>query len=90
MNKNLTYVQSDGTVVLAVDDYTWLGEGQPRNSVRVSSKKTYNEGLFILDAFCKPETKFKGRRLTFELSYATRMLSLASLVDSWSKLAEWR
>jgi hypothetical protein len=53
VSKNLTYVQPDGTVVLAVDDYTWLNEGEPRNSVRVSSKKTYNGGLFIMDAWCK-------------------------------------
>jgi hypothetical protein len=49
--KNLTYVQSDGTAVLAVDDYTWLNDGEKRNSVRVQSKKTYNGGLFILDAW---------------------------------------
>ena len=53
MKKNLTFVQSDGTAVLAVDDYTWLKDGEQRNSIRIQSKKTYNGGLFILDAYCE-------------------------------------
>ncbi|KAI0735188.1 concanavalin A-like lectin/glucanase domain-containing protein [Earliella scabrosa] len=31
------------------DDYTWLEDGVYRNSVRISSRKQYNTGLFILD-----------------------------------------
>jgi hypothetical protein len=50
---NLSYVQPDNTVVISVDDYTHLGAGQKRNSVRISSKKAYNGGLFVMDAYGK-------------------------------------
>jgi hypothetical protein len=52
--KGLAYVQKDGTTVLAVDDTTTLAAGAKRNSVRITSKKTYNDGLFIFDAFAMP------------------------------------
>ncbi|EMD39259.1 glycoside hydrolase family 16 protein [Gelatoporia subvermispora B] len=50
----LAYVQSDNTTVLAVDDTTQLSVGQNRNSVRISSKKSWNGGLFIADFFAMP------------------------------------
>ncbi|KAJ7576993.1 glycoside hydrolase family 16 protein [Mycena floridula] len=50
----LAYVQEDGTTVLAVDNSTWLDINKPRKSVRISSKKTYNGGLFIADFFAMP------------------------------------
>ncbi|KAF9497127.1 glycoside hydrolase family 16 protein [Pleurotus eryngii] len=52
--KNLAFVQDDGTTVLAVDDKTHLPVGTNRASVRIESKKTYNEGLFIADFFAMP------------------------------------
>ncbi|KZP01551.1 glycoside hydrolase family 16 protein [Calocera viscosa TUFC12733] len=39
---------------MKVDDTTWLSQGQPRNSVRISTKKTYGGGLFILDIDAMP------------------------------------
>ncbi|KIY49974.1 glycoside hydrolase family 16 protein [Fistulina hepatica ATCC 64428] len=50
----LFYVQDDGTTVLAVDDYTSLSGGEYRNSVRISSQKTYSSGLFIADIWAMP------------------------------------
>ncbi|KZT74648.1 glycoside hydrolase family 16 protein [Daedalea quercina L-15889] len=50
----LAYVESDGTVVMKGDNTTWLQEGQNRNSVRISSQKQYNTGLFILDLDMAP------------------------------------
>jgi hypothetical protein len=50
----LAYVQSDGTTVLAVDNTTHVPVGGNRNSVRISTKKTYNGGLFITDVFAMP------------------------------------
>ncbi|OCH91522.1 glycoside hydrolase family 16 protein [Obba rivulosa] len=50
----LAYVQSDNTTVLAVDDTTQLSVGQNRNSVRITSKKSWNNGLFIADFFAMP------------------------------------
>lgn len=54
MNKALAFVQSDGTIKLGVDSTTQLSSGQPRNSVRITSTKTYNSGLFIADFFAMP------------------------------------
>jgi len=45
----LAYVTADKKVVMTVDNFTYLAAGQPRDSVRISSKKQYNGGLFILD-----------------------------------------
>jgi len=49
IQKNLTYVTSDGTVIMKADDFTTLPLGTYRDSVRISSKKSYTTGLFILD-----------------------------------------
>ncbi|TFK89981.1 glycoside hydrolase family 16 protein [Polyporus arcularius HHB13444] len=46
---NLTFITDDGKVIMKGDDTTWLDSGVYRNSVRISSKKQYNTGLFILD-----------------------------------------
>ncbi|KAK7442477.1 hypothetical protein VKT23_016074 [Stygiomarasmius scandens] len=48
LDNGLAYVQ-DGTVFMKGDDTTWLGDGENRNSVRISSIAQYNTGLFILD-----------------------------------------
>lgn len=45
----LAYVQPDGIVVMKGDNTTWLAPNVNRNSVRISSEKRYNTGLFILD-----------------------------------------
>ncbi|OBZ74173.1 putative glycosidase C21B10.07 [Grifola frondosa] len=50
----LAYVQSDNTVVLKVDNTSTVPAGGNRNSVRITSKKTYNRGLFIADLFAMP------------------------------------
>jgi len=52
--KGLAFVQPDGTTVLAVDDKTYLPPGTPRDSVRISTKRTYNGGLFVADIFAMP------------------------------------
>ncbi|EPT04304.1 hypothetical protein FOMPIDRAFT_159190 [Fomitopsis schrenkii] len=52
--EGLAYVESDGIVVMKGDNTTWLQEGQYRNSVRISSQKQYNTGLFILDLDMAP------------------------------------
>jgi len=54
IKKNLAYIQSDGTTILAVDDFSTLPVGARRDSVRISSKKTYNGGLFIADFWAMP------------------------------------
>ncbi|KAI5124643.1 hypothetical protein M0805_004252 [Coniferiporia weirii] len=48
-NSSLAYVTSDNIVIMSGDDTTWLPAGQNRASVRISSNKTYNGGLFVLD-----------------------------------------
>jgi hypothetical protein len=52
-SKGLAVVK-DGLVVLSVDDTTQLRPGDKRDSVRISSKKTYNGGLFIADFEAMP------------------------------------
>jgi hypothetical protein len=82
MNKNLTFVQPDGTVVLAVDDYTWLNEGEQRNSIRIQSKKSYNGGLFILDAWSKSYILLLWPiNSKYHNSNASWMFGLACMVD---------
>ncbi|OCH96185.1 glycoside hydrolase family 16 protein [Obba rivulosa] len=49
----LAYVDG-GVVVMKGDNTTQLAQGQFRNSVRVSSQKQYNTGLFILDVLRAP------------------------------------
>ncbi|KAJ3485570.1 hypothetical protein NLI96_g4881 [Meripilus lineatus] len=48
-SQSLVYVTADNKVIMKGDNKTWLPQGQYRNSVRISSKKQYNTGLFILD-----------------------------------------
>ncbi|EPQ56248.1 hypothetical protein GLOTRDRAFT_105208 [Gloeophyllum trabeum ATCC 11539] len=50
----LAYVQSDNTTVLAVDDKSTVAVGGNRKSVRITSKKTYSNGLFIADFYSMP------------------------------------
>ncbi|KAI0338722.1 glycoside hydrolase family 16 protein [Trametopsis cervina] len=45
----LAWVDDNGTVFMKGDDTTVLPDGVNRNSVRISTNKTYNSGLFILD-----------------------------------------
>ncbi|KAH9849779.1 glycoside hydrolase family 16 protein [Lenzites betulinus] len=49
ISNNLSFVTEDGNVIMKGDDTTWLQAGVNRNSVRISSQKQYNTGLFILD-----------------------------------------
>lgn len=42
------------TAKMKVDDTNWLASGQPRNSVRLSSKKRFKYGLLVLDAIKMP------------------------------------
>ncbi|KAJ7066493.1 glycoside hydrolase family 16 protein [Mycena amicta] len=53
-SKGLAYVQKDGTAVLAVDSTTTLKKGANRDSVRISSPKSYSTGLFIADFWAMP------------------------------------
>ncbi|RDB28968.1 putative glycosidase C21B10.07 [Hypsizygus marmoreus] len=48
-DQGLVYTQEDGTVIMKGDDTKWLEKGVYRDSVRISSKKQYNTGLFVLD-----------------------------------------
>jgi hypothetical protein len=50
----LAYVGDNGVAVMKVDSTTDLAQGQYRNSVRISSQKQYDGGLFILDAASIP------------------------------------
>ncbi|KAJ3774916.1 glycoside hydrolase family 16 protein [Lentinula raphanica] len=45
----LAYVQDNGIVIMKGDNTSTLANGVNRNSVRISSNKQYNTGLFILD-----------------------------------------
>lgn len=45
----IAYVQSDGTTVLAVDNKSTVPAGGKRKSVRITTKQTYSDGLFIAD-----------------------------------------
>lgn len=49
LQKNLIYTLEDGTAVVKGDNDTWLANGVKRDSVRISSQRRYNTGLFILD-----------------------------------------
>ncbi|KAI0642242.1 glycoside hydrolase family 16 protein [Trametes meyenii] len=50
----LAYVQDDNTVVIAVDDFSTVAQGGKRDSIRISSKKAYERGLFIADIYSMP------------------------------------
>jgi len=47
-------VVNNGQVILSVDDTTQLRPGDKRDSVRISTKKTYNGGLFVADFAAMP------------------------------------
>jgi len=47
--KDLAYVQEDDIAVLKVDNQSSVPAGGKRRSVRITSKETYNSGLFIAD-----------------------------------------
>ncbi|KJA19486.1 glycoside hydrolase family 16 protein [Hypholoma sublateritium FD-334 SS-4] len=49
IDQGYIFVEDDGTVIMKADDTTVLPLGQNRSSVRISSTKVYNGGLFILD-----------------------------------------
>ncbi|KAJ6581636.1 glycoside hydrolase family 16 protein [Mycena capillaripes] len=53
-SKGLAYVQDDGTTILAVDSKSKLSDGENRDSVRISSPKSYTFGLFIADIWAMP------------------------------------
>ncbi|KAJ7043721.1 glycoside hydrolase family 16 protein [Mycena alexandri] len=53
-SKGLAYVQADGTTILATDSTTKLKAGDNRDSIRISSPKSYNSGLFIADIWAMP------------------------------------
>ncbi|KAF8509815.1 concanavalin A-like lectin/glucanase domain-containing protein [Gautieria morchelliformis] len=48
-SENLAMVTPDNQVIMRMDNTTWLPNNGLRNSVRISSQKRYNGGLFILD-----------------------------------------
>lgn len=50
----LAFVQSDGVAVIKVDNTTKLEMGKPRKSVRITSNKQYNGGLFVADILQMP------------------------------------
>lgn len=52
-SKKLAYVQN-GTAIMKVDDTTWVASGGNRNSVRISSAKSFTGGLFVLDVLAMP------------------------------------
>lgn len=52
--KNLAFVQDDNTTVMAVDDFSQVPVGGNRDSIRITSKKAYNGGLFIADFWAMP------------------------------------
>jgi len=47
--KGLALVNENNQVIMRTDNTTWLPENGFRESVRISSIKSYNSGLFILD-----------------------------------------
>ncbi|WAQ82268.1 hypothetical protein PtA15_2A585 [Puccinia triticina] len=48
MDKNFT------SAIMKVDNYTYLADGQHRNSIRLTSKKSFKYGLVILDVMKMP------------------------------------
>jgi len=54
ISKKLAYVDANGTAVMQVDNTNWVAAGANRNSVRISSSKTYTGGLFVLDVAAMP------------------------------------
>ncbi|KAG8766517.1 hypothetical protein FRC15_006262 [Serendipita sp. 397] len=54
MGAGLAYVRDDGVAVMTVDTTTTLASGDYRKSVRITSKKAYNKGLFVFDILKGP------------------------------------
>ncbi|KAI0042190.1 glycoside hydrolase family 16 protein [Auriscalpium vulgare] len=54
VNDGIAYVQADNVAVLKVDNTNDLAIGKARHSVRITSTKTYNGGLFIADFKAMP------------------------------------
>lgn len=50
----LASVGSDGVAFMTVDNKNGVPEGGNRKSVRIESKKSYNQGLFVLDVAAMP------------------------------------
>ncbi|PVF92802.1 hypothetical protein CPB86DRAFT_716752, partial [Serendipita vermifera] len=48
-DSRLAYVQDDGTVIMTVDTVSSISPSGHRKSVRITSKKSYGQGLFIFD-----------------------------------------
>ncbi|CAG7847455.1 Probable glycosidase C21B10.07 [Serendipita indica DSM 11827] len=55
-SSNLAYVRDDGVAVMTVDTTTTLAvsDSEQRNSVRITTKKSYGQGLFIFDILKAP------------------------------------
>lgn len=53
-SNNLAYVQSNGNVVIKVDNTTTLPVGTNRKSVRISTSATYTTALMIFDVLHMP------------------------------------
>ena len=73
-NKKLAYVENNGVVVMKVDDFTpgsRLKDGK-RGSVRITSKKRYSGGLFVLDIAAMPY----GNGGMYQGLFRTRVLLL--------------
>ncbi|KDN53615.1 glycoside hydrolase family 16 protein [Tilletiaria anomala UBC 951] len=54
ISKGLAYVDAGGNAIMRADSWTDLEKGVGRPSVRIHSKKTYDEGLVILDVNAMP------------------------------------
>lgn len=52
--KKLAYIDSENFAIVRVDSWTNLAKGANRDSVRITSKKTYSGGLFIADFAAMP------------------------------------
>jgi len=50
----LAYVRDDGVAIMKVDDTTQLNPGDHRKSVRIHTKKSWTQGLFISDIVQMP------------------------------------
>lgn len=54
LSSGLASVGNDSVVIIAVDDTNQVPVGGNRKSVRISSKKSYNGGLFVMDLNAMP------------------------------------
>lgn len=54
-DKGLVSTTESGSTILKVDDWSWLGAGQNRDSVRITSKEQFKEGtMIVMDAAKMP------------------------------------